>query len=122
MSAGAFTNSKYESNSGSIYRIRVQPETAAATIGGTANTAPAGAIDQEVSAQVSGGKRSIGMNARTISLSFTGSLPTGYAGPSVRIPVLQSATYDAWTATAGQTGTYLGVAVEVLGQSPETKR
>lgn len=122
MSAGAFSSTKYESNSGSIYSFRAQPETLAATIAGQANAAPAGDIDQEVSAQVSRGKRTVGMNARTVSLRFTGALPTGYAGPTVRIPVLQPSTYDTWTATSKLTGTYLGVAVEVLGQSPETKR
>ena len=122
MSAGAFSSSKYSANSGSIYKIRVQPETIAASIDSVPNAAPAGAIDQEVSAAVSRGKRALGMNARTVTLVFTGALPDGYEGGPVRIPVLTQATYDSWTATPDKTGTYLEVPVRVAGSSPETKR
>lgn len=122
MSAGVFTSSKYESNSGSIYKIRIQAETASATIGGNANTAVASAVDQEVSAKASGGKREIGMIARTVTLRFTGAPPTGYSGDDVTVPVLSQATFDSWTTPAGQTGTYLGSAVVVVGQSAERKR
>mgnify|MGYP006896872946 CR=1 FL=1 len=122
MSAGEFTSSKYESNSGSIYKIRVQDETLSATIGAVANTAPIAAVDQEVSAKASGGKREIGMIARTVTLRFTGTLPTGYSGDDVTVPVMQSSTFDSWTTPADQTGTYQGVAVTLVGQSAERKR
>jgi len=122
MSAGNFTFSKYESNSGSIYKIRVQPETLTATIDAVANDAPAGDVDQEVSAKASGGKREIGMIARTVTLRFTGTVPTNYSGDDVTVPVMQSSTYDSWTTPADKTGTYLGSAVKVVGQSAERKR
>lgn len=122
MSAGAFTSSKYEANSGNVYKIKVQPETITATIATVANAAPTGAIDQEVSATASSGRRSVGMNARTVALAFTGTIPTGYKGTPVRIPVLTQATFAAWTATPDLTGTYLGSDVRVVGSSTESKR
>jgi len=116
MSSGAFTLSKYESNAGNIYPIRVQPETIAATIGG-ANAAPTGAVDQEVSARANGSARQIGMNARTVSVRLTAELP-GYKADSVlRIPILTPARWDA--INKGQTGTYLNTACVVVGKSPE---
>jgi len=122
MSAGNFSDSKYESNSGSIYKIRVQPETLTATIGGTANDAVVSDVDQEVSAKASGGKREIGMIARTVTLRFTGTPPTNYSGDDVTIPVVKQTTFDSWTTPADQAGTYLGAAVKVVGQSAERKR
>jgi hypothetical protein len=122
MSAGSFSDSKYESNGGNIYSVRVQPETISATIDGVSNAPPAAAISQEVSAAVSRGKRALGINARSVSLAFTGALPDGYKGTPIRIPVLTAATFNSWTATKGKTGTYLSVPVKVVGSSPETKR
>ncbi len=122
MSAGAFINSKYESNSGEIYKIRLQTETTELTIGGIANAAPTGAITAEVSALARGNKRTIGMVARTITLKFTGAAPTNYLGTNVVVPVLNPTTFDDYTTPAGKTGTYLGSAVEVVGQSAERKR
>lgn len=122
MSAGAFTSSKYESNSGAIYRMRVQEETINAIIGPVANSPVASAVDQEVSAKASGGKREIGMIARTVTLRFTGAPPANYSGDDVTIPVLTQATFDSWTTPASQTGTYLDADVEVVGQSAERKR
>lgn len=120
MSAGSFEYSKYESNAGNVYRIRVQPETLALDIGGNTNTPPAGDIDSEGTVKVSGGKRSFGVIPRSVSLAFTGALPDGYSGDNVRVPILTQATYDAISSSA--TGTYLGVGVEVVGKSPEQVR
>ena len=122
MSAGPFTNSKYESNSGTVYKIRVQPETTALVIGGISNGPPAGAISAEVSAIARGNKRTIGMVARTITLKFTGAPPTDYLGTNVIVPILEPTTFDSYTTPSGKTGVYLGSAVEVVGQSAERKR
>lgn len=122
MSAGAFSDSKYSSNSDNVYSCRVQPETLLASIDSTVNEAPTEDIDQEVSSVVSRGKRTVGMNMRTVSLAFTSTLPTGYLGTPVRIPVMSLSTFNSWTATPRLTGTYLGVDVKVVGSSPETKR
>lgn len=120
MSAGAFQNSKYEMDDGSIKRIRVQPETIAASIGG-ANTAPAGAIDSPGSARVGGGNRQYGVKARSVTVKFTATVPDGYKADQLyRIPILTSAVYDG--INIGTTGTYLGSAVEVVGKNPERVR
>lgn len=121
MSAGAFTNSFYEmssENGGFILRCRVQPETLAATIGGTANAGVTGPATAPGSATISQGRRTAGVNMRYVSLRFTATPPTGYSGDSVRIPVLDPAVFADWT--LGATGTYLGVAVEVAGRVGET--
>ena len=120
MSAGSFLSTRYEADSGTIYRIRVQPETVAASIGG-ANTAPAGAIDGESSARVGGGNRKIGVKARSVTVRWTGTPPTGYAeNQLLRVPILTPARYSA--IALGSTGTYLGIAVEVVGKNPERVR
>lgn len=119
MSAGAFQIEAYETDPGTIHAIRVQPETLAATVGGVANTAADGAIVGLGSASVSRGRRANGINARLVRLRFTGTPPTGYlANGTVTIPALTPEFYDA--ATRGTEGTYLSVAVEVAGRSPET--
>jgi hypothetical protein len=124
MSAGAFTLSKYKcdaQNGGYVLTCRVQPETLAASIALTANAAPSGAINAPGSATVSQGKRSAGVNMRTVSLAWSGAPPTGYSvNRTVRIPVLDPETYAAWE--VGATGTYLGAGVQVVGRSPETVR
>jgi len=123
MSAGAFTLSKYESNAGNIYNVKVQPETLAASIGtggaAATNTPPAGAVDQEVSAIVGGSTRTNGIHTRGVRLRFTGAVPDGYLANSVVfIPALNETFYNA--ATKGAEGTYLGVGVRVVGRRPET--
>lgn len=119
MSAGAFEIAAYETDPGVIHSIRIQPETLAATVDGTANAAAAGAITGLGSASVSRGRRANGINARLVRLRFTGAAPTGYlANGTVTIPALTPEFYDG--AIRGATGNYLGVAVEVAGRSPET--
>lgn len=123
MSAGDFVNSKYQSDEGGIYAIRVQPETLALTINGTANTAPAGDVDQEGLARVSGSRRRIGLKARLVRFRFTAA-PTGggySVGDILSLPILTQATYNA-IPKAGATGTYLGAAIEVVGKSPQGGR
>ena len=121
MSAGAFSRSRYAADSGEIHPIRVQPETLALTLGGTANAAPAGAVTSSISAKVSGGRRNLGLKARMVSLAFTGAVPDGYEPDSVtRVPILTPALFTA--IGRGTTGTYLGVGVEVLGKSSESSR
>lgn len=121
MSAGAFENSFYEmsaENGGFIMRCRVQPETLAATIATVANAGVSGPATAPGSATISQGRRTAGVNMRYVTLKWTGTKPTGYDGPTVRIPVLDPAVYAAWT--LGATGTYLSQDVEVTGRTPET--
>lgn len=120
MSAGNFENSKYEADSDTVYRIKIQPETASASIGG-ANTAPAGAIDGEGSVRVGGGNRQYGIKARSVTVRFTATPPTGYAeNQTYRIPILTKSRYSG--INIGATGTYLSTAVEVVGKNPERVR
>lgn len=123
MSAGAFTSSKYQAdagNGGGIYRCKIQPETLAASINNTANDPPAGAVDQNVSAAASKTKREYGVGMRSVLLTWTATIPDGYSGDPVRIPVLTPAVFAQWG--LGQTGTYLGQAVRVDGRSAEDLR
>ena len=121
MSAGQFLNAFYETNSGNIAGIRVQPETAALVLNGVTNTIPAGPADQLASAQVGKGRRSIGINARLVRIRFTGAVPDGYqAGGEIALPWLQFASFEALPKNA--TGTYLGVGVTLVGRSSETIR
>lgn len=92
MSAGAFLRSKYELSSPSGVRvpIRVQPETLTLTIGSDTNAPPDGALTAGwPSAQVSGGRRGLGIFARTATFVFTGTPPAGYkVGATLTLPIL----------------------------------
>lgn len=122
MSAGAFSTTRYQSDEGGIYGIRVQPETLDLTIGGQTNDPPAGAIDQEGLARVSGGRRRIGIKARNVRIRFAGTPPAGYEDIGIiTLPVLTQAFYNAIPRTGG-TGTYLGAAIAVVGKSPQGGR
>ena len=121
MSSGKFSRAFYETSSenGSfILSCRVQPETLTASIGGMANGSATGPADAPGSATSSQGRRSAGVNMRYVSLGWTDGAPTGYSGDPVRVPVLDPATFTAWT--LGATGTYLATAVEVLSRVGET--
>lgn len=121
MSAGDFQYSRYESNAGDIYRIRVQPETLALDIAGAVNDPPAGAINTPSTVRVNQSSRAFGVKARSVSLRWTGAPPAGYSGdPISRVPVLQAATFDG--ANLGDAVTYLGAAAELIGKSAESVR
>jgi hypothetical protein len=119
MSSGAFDNSKYESNSGVIYFAKVQPETLAATIGGTANAEPAGSVTGEPSAKMSGGRREIGVIARRVSVAWDdGGAPAGYEdGSSVSIPIMTPTLFD--SISRGDAVSYNGGSGTVSGKTPE---
>lgn len=124
MSAGQFEISRY-STTGlgvQIMPIRVQPETLAATIGGTSNDPPAGNTTLDLRVNVSAGNNAYGVKPRKATLRFTNqaALPAGYSGDDITIPVMTQATFDAWT--LGSTGTYLGSDVQVLSKLPERIR
>lgn len=121
MSAGAFDNVFYETsaeNGGFVLRARVQPETLAASFGATANASAAGPSTAPGSATISQGRRSAGVNMRYVTVAWDAAPPTGYSGLTVRIPVLDPATFTAWT--LGATGTYLATAATVVGRTGET--
>ena len=120
MSSGVFSSSKYETDAGAIHRIRVQPETLLANVGG-ANTAPAGAIDTPGTVRVGGGNHQFGIKARSITITWTTAPPTDYAeNQYVRIPILSKTLYD--SINLGDTGTYLSTGCTVVGKNPERVR
>jgi len=117
MSSGEFVVVGYATDNADIVPIRVQPETLTAVLG-TAN-ASAGATFAAgfPSAQVSKGKRAIGINARTVSIRLTAAKADYKAGSIMRSPVTTQAR---WTALSrGTTVTYLETAGVVVGKSPE---
>lgn len=121
MSSGPFTKSKYETASGDVYGIRVQPETLTAVIAGVTNSATAAAVDQPVFARVSGDRRGYGMFARRAYLKVTAAGDSGYAvGSVLTIPMLRQAVQDAITPTS--TATYNGATCDVIGYQPEKRR
>lgn len=117
MSAGTFSISKYESDSGDIHPIRVQPE----TITAFGNVAPAGAVSSDISAVVSLTRRQRGLRPRYISVKFTAAPPANYAtGTVYKIPILTEAVYDGLN--IGGTGTYLETAAVIIGKEDERAR
>lgn len=121
MSAGAFTRTRYLADNGDTHPIRVQPETVAAGYGSTTNTAPTSAIDNPISARVSGGNRAFGLKPRSVTMVFETTAPTGYKLNSyIRIPILQPTLWN--TIATGDSITYLGQTATVVGKSPERIR
>lgn len=118
MSAGAFQLFRYQRNDGEIHPIRLQPETEALVIEGIDNDQPAGAATRQTLASVSKSNTAHGLRPRKINVKFTGTPPTGYkADQTYCLPALQPAIWNA--AVTGATGTYLGVAVEVVSRGAE---
>ena len=122
MSAGAFIRSFYETNGGAIARIRVQPETELAQIGGQPNDAPAGPPTVSTTVKVSKGRREYGIGPRKIGVVFDpGSEPTGYKlGEITYIPVLTPARYN--SVVPGDAITYLGGTARVVSKLEESIR
>lgn len=124
MSAGDYINSTYDSDGGTAYPIRVQPETLSLTLNTVANAAGTGTIAAGTpSAKVSGGRKAFGVNARLVRVRFTSTVPDGYSGgkDTISLPVLTMAAYNAYS--KGTTGTYtLGATpydVAFVGKTPE---
>lgn len=114
MSAGQFERSFYESDGGTIYAIRVQPETIIATT----NPAATGPATGEGSAAATGGRRRLGINARRVRVQWSTTAPTGYdPDGTITIPILTPDAYN--NLQKGDTFTYLSQTVEVLGKTPE---
>lgn len=127
MSNGVFVSRAYQASydTTQIHPIRIQPETAglSVTINGAAvvNTGSTSAVNNPISAVVSRGRRSKGLNARLIRVKFVqGEEPEGYTPNSaIALPALNPALMNA---VEGATGTYLGGTVVVVGTSPEKRR
>lgn len=121
MSTGSFVSSKYENGlNNDIHFIKVQPETLTLQIGSTTNTAPTGNINNQKRAFVGSRRRRGAVCARKVGLRVTASGPNEYLEGSVLyVPVLRPAALQAMLDPEGQTGTYNGASVEVIGSSAE---
>lgn len=123
MSAGTYLNVGYEATNGTVFPIRVQPETTSFELDGVANGAGGTpTLAGLPSAQVSKGHRSHGVNTRLIRFRFLSVTPPGYTPNSVlSLPVLTQGAYNAYD--KNQTGSYtlLGTAYDVgyVGKTPE---
>lgn len=119
MSAGPFIRSLYTDDTGAIHPIRIQPETLTLTLGGETNSAPTGPANARVSAQVSGGTRQLGLNARKVRFEWDGTPPTDYDPNGVlELPWLDPLTFAG--IVRGAAGTYLGANVVAIGKTAET--
>lgn len=125
MSAGVFKTSKYESNDAFVYPIRVQPETEGLTIGGAANAPSTAAITEKLPTIVSTkSRRGFGCHPRLVTIKLTadgtGQTAEYKEGRTYRVPILNPTVWDG--ITKNQTGTYLGIACEVVSKTPELLR
>lgn len=121
MSAGPFQTGVYQADGGDFHRIRVQPETLALVIDSNTNDEASGTINSDFAAQSSRSRRSYGLHARVVRIKFTGDVPEGYKPESpIQLPWLVPGTYA--SLRAGQTGSYLGQAIELIGKTPEVAR
>ena len=122
MAAGSFLSTVYQANqSARRYKVKVKADTESLTIGAVVNAPVGGIPTEQVSAQVGGSRRGIGMHARHVTLEFTAALPTGFVtGSTVTVPILKPDVFDALN--GGEAGSYLGVPVKVIGLTPEKFR
>jgi hypothetical protein len=123
MSAGAFENGRYESIDGLyVWPVRAQPESKALTLNDVANAYPEDPVTTGLpKAKLRKGKREFGPTIRTVTVKMTAAPTGGQAdylgiGALLTVPVFQQSTWEAYG--EGQTGTYLGTAVEFVGKFP----
>ena len=120
MSAGKYsTAGKYTADGGTIHPIRVQPETLTMTVGGTANAAPAGAVNSPFSAKISKNRRGYGLKPRSITIRWDGAAPDGYdPNGLITLPILQAALFN--SAQKDTAVSYLGSTAKVVYKTPES--
>lgn len=117
MSTGAFESAKYQTDSGVVHRCKIQPETFTLTIGGQANAQPVTPVTGLGSARMSSSQKRRGINARTVRFVFNAQFEEYELGSTLTLPVFIKGNWDGYQ--EGDTGTYQGAAVTVLGKSPE---
>lgn len=84
------------------------------TVGGTSNAQASvltAANTLRFLIPVFGSPRGSNVCARAVVCSFTGALPAGRSGSTIRIPVFRVANYNA--ISVGNVGTYLGLPIRV---------
>ena len=118
MSAGAFEQGVYESDTAELHVCRYQPETTQATFGGVANTINPGIATSPFWVKVSKGAREYGLKVRTVKLRWTGAPPAGYKeGSTVDVMIMTPSVFNGITLNGG--ATYLGADAQIIGKTPE---
>lgn len=122
MSAGTTLIVGYESyfDTGGVYPLRIQPESATAAIGLVSNEPPAAAINRLVSGKVGGSKRQKGLVVRLLylKLAFGSDPPPDYSLSSrTAIPALTESFFKL-AITTGELE-YLNTLWKVTGGRPE---
>lgn len=119
MSAGRFiTNAVYQTDDGETIKIRVQPETLQLELAGIENGQALGEATLKGSAKVSAGRRTHGINARLVRITWLNAAPAGYDNRGIiTLPWLVKTTFDQLPDTAE--GTYLTFPVRLVGTTGE---
>lgn len=117
MSAGSFVVAGYQTDLGETRPIRVQPETVIAA----SNPEQAGTIEGSL-IRVSGGKRRIGIKARSMTLKQNvGAAVAGFQPTrSITLPVFTLAAFN--DLAIGTVVAYNGTNWTVSGKSPQSGR
>lgn len=126
MSAGDFSATLYEAtyNNTQIHPIKLQPETLDATFSnGTdpafENNSPTGVATSPISAQVSLGRKQVGLRARYVLCRWI-TKPSGYDGDTFKLVVPDRSNFD--QIAFGFSVTYLGGTGTVIAKEPERAR
>lgn len=110
----AFTDTKYQSDKGTIHPIRLTDDYAAA-----AGTAPTAVIDSDIKVKVTKTGREFGIRPRRVTLSRTvGTAPNTFR-KRASLPILTKATFDGATMAPGQTVDIGGTEWTIVSRQPE---
>lgn len=129
MSTGEFINSRYQAsyNTEQIHGIKVQQETLEASFqvnpapaAPSANVPPSGAVNNDISAEVSLSRRRYGLRPRFVTVRLEAPPVGGYTGRTFNIPILSPLLYS--SIQRNMPCTYLGTAGIVLAKEPERAR
>lgn len=110
----AFSNSKYEDDSGEIHPIRLRPETLAA-----AGAPPTGAITSNIRAQITKTNREFGLRPRMVTLARTEGTGDDAQRITAKIPVLTATAFAGAAFAIDADITYDGQTWKVVSKLPE---
>lgn len=118
MSAGEFVKRRYELDNGDVVQIRVQPSTVTTwNPQATSSTL----LHPDLTATVSQGKRTAGINARTARFEWASGVPSGYdPNGIITLPILTASAFD--DLTSQETYSYRGGTIRPIGKTKETVR
>lgn len=117
MAIGAFITAKYEDNAGDTRAIRVKQATIDLAFGSVTNAQGTGTTFTKPRAKVSGGRRSLGVHARTVTVKLTEVGASGEIGSLIRVPWFKRSTFD--DLVENTVGSYNGSDCELIGKSEE---